>query len=73
MKRLTTQQIADLLGVELWRVQRLYELKLLPEPERFGGRRAILSSDLPAIVDALRRRGWLKASNDAGEGMSHAG
>ena len=56
---LTTRQIADLLGVELWRVQRCFELGILPEPPRFAGRRAIPSESIPQIVDALRARGWL--------------
>jgi hypothetical protein len=58
-KILTTRQVSDLLGVDLWRVQRLFESGVLPEPARFAGKRAIPSAELPAIVDALRSRGWL--------------
>ena len=52
---LTTREVAELLGVETWRVQRVFEHGDLPEPARFGGRRAIQSDSLPAIVDALLR------------------
>lgn len=55
----TTQQIADFLGVELWRVQRVFENGAVPEPGKFGGKRAIPSTLVPAIVDAFRERGWL--------------
>jgi predicted site-specific integrase-resolvase len=58
-RSLTTREIADLLGVETWRVRRLYEDGDLPEPARFAGKRVIPSSDIPAVVDALRRRRWL--------------
>jgi hypothetical protein len=58
---LTTQQLADLLGVECWRVQRVFESGDVPEPARFAGKRAIPSELLPLIVDALRAHGWLPA------------
>ena len=60
MKTFTTQQVAELLGVEPWRVRRLYEDRSLPEPQRFGGARVISSADVPAVIDALRERGWLE-------------
>ena len=59
MERLTTREIAEFFGVEIWRVQRLFEDGTLPEPDRFGGKRAIPRDALPQIVDALRARGWL--------------
>lgn len=55
----TTRQIADLLGVQEWRVRRLYEVGRLPEPARFGGKRSIPKHAIPSIVDALRERKWL--------------
>jgi len=58
-KFLSTRDVADLLGTKTWRVRRLFESNTLPEPERFSGRRAIPSTMLPEIVDALRMRGWL--------------
>ena len=55
----TTSQIGTLLGVETWRVARLYETGAISEPPRFAGRRAIPKNQIPQIVDALRERGWL--------------
>lgn len=55
----STRQIAEFLGTDEWRIRRLFESGTLKEPPRFAGRRAIPSSLIPAIVDALRSRGWL--------------
>ena len=60
-EQLTTRQVAELLGVEVWRVQRLFELGVLPEPPRFAGRRVVSGDMIPAIVDGLRSRNWLPA------------
>lgn len=60
----STQQIADLLDVDVWRVQRIFEAGDVPEPDRFAGKRAIPSQLVPAIVDALRARNWLPLSNE---------
>ncbi len=57
--------VADLLGVQSWRVARLFELGILPEPPRSGRRRLIPKSMVPEIVDALRERGWLPESEAA--------
>jgi hypothetical protein len=59
MKRLTTRELADLLGTDEWRIRRLFDDGTLPEPERFGGKRAIAQSEILSIIDALRSRGWL--------------
>lgn len=56
----TTREIADLLNVDLWRVQRLFETGALPEPPRFGNRRVIQREQIPTIIDALRARRWLE-------------
>jgi hypothetical protein len=61
---LTTRGMADLLGTAEWRVRRLFEDGSLPEPPRFAGKRAIPTTSIPAVVDALRQRGWL--SKEAG-------
>jgi hypothetical protein len=63
----STRDIADLLGVETWRVRRLFEDGTLPEPGRFAGKRAIPGETIPAIVDALRVRGWLPQKADLQE------
>ena len=59
IRHMTTRQLADLLGTDEWRVRRLFEDGTLSEPERFAGKRAISGDSIPAIVDALRARGWL--------------
>ena len=55
----TTRELADMLGTVTWRIRRLFEDGTLPEPPRFAGKRAIPGNMIPAIVDALRVRGWL--------------
>ena len=55
---LTIGELGDMLGVQSWRIARLYELGVLPEPARVGGRRLIPRSEIPTIIDALRERGW---------------
>jgi hypothetical protein len=64
-QHLTTKQVADLLGVECWRVQRIFENGEVPEPTRFAGKRAIPGALLPRIVDALRAHEWLPDPTDA--------
>lgn len=59
---LSTGDLAELLGTETWRIRRLFESGALPEPGRFAGKRAIPREQIPAIVDALRDRGWLRAA-----------
>jgi len=59
-KQFTTRSVGEeVLGVAEWRIRRLYESGALPEPERFGNKRVITSDQIPAIVDELRKRGWL--------------
>lgn len=64
---LTTSQVAALLGVEPWRIRRLYEEGLLSEPQRLGGRRLVSSRDLPAVIDSLRQKGWLSSVTSAND------
>ena len=61
----STSQVAEILGVETWRIQRLFETGTLPEPDRFAGKRAIPPALIPLIVDALRQRDWLPRSAEA--------
>ena len=63
--QLTTGEVAELLGVDVWRVRRLYESGMLPEPPRAGAYRLIPKADLPRIIDAMRQRGWLPAASSA--------
>jgi len=55
----TTGELGELLGVQAWRIARLFELGVLAEPPRIGGRRLIAKELIPAVADALRERGWL--------------
>lgn len=55
----STTEIAEMLGVDPWRISRLYESGSLEEPAKFAGRRVILGTAIPEIVDALRERNWL--------------
>ncbi|MFZ1933400.1 MAG: hypothetical protein WAU84_06625, partial [Thermoguttaceae bacterium] len=43
----------------------LFELGILSEPQRIGGRRLIPKSRIPEIVDALRKHGWLPQTAEA--------
>ena len=62
----TTRELGDILGVEEWRIRRLFESSTLPEPPRFAGKRVISREQIPAIVDALRDRHWLPATGTIG-------
>lgn len=55
----STGEIAEFLGTQAWRVGRIFELGIVPEPARVAGRRAIPAALVPEIVDALRDRNWL--------------
>lgn len=60
---LTLGQVAKLLGVRLWCIQRLYEADLLGAPDRIGILRVVTEEDLPAIRAALVKRGYLEANS----------
>ena len=71
---LTTRQVADEINnspfvsgatVREWQVRRLFEDGNLAERPKFGGKRLLGRSDIPAIVDALRTRGWLSSKEVA--------
>ena len=61
----STREVADLLGTDTWRIRRLFEDGTLPETDRFVGKRVIPPVMVPAIVDALRDRGWLPSEEVA--------
>jgi hypothetical protein len=63
----STRQLAEILGTQTWRVRRVFEDGTLPEPDRFAGKRAIPGTMIPAIVDALRDRGWLDVAEAASQ------
>jgi DNA-binding MarR family transcriptional regulator len=55
----STGELGDELGVQAWRINRLFALGLVEEPDRVAGRRMIPRSMVPRIVAALEERGWL--------------
>lgn len=63
----STREVAEVIGTDEWRVRRLFEDGTLEEPQRFAGKRAIPSSLVPLIVDALRKRGWLPSLEAAAQ------
>jgi DNA-binding transcriptional MerR regulator len=56
---LTIGAVAKHFGVSAWKIRRLFEAGILPEPGRVGSYRVIAPEALPEIEDALRRRGYL--------------
>lgn len=58
-KQSSTGLLGDELGVQGWRIARLFELGLVPEPPRLAGRRLIPETMVPEIVRALKEKGWL--------------
>ena len=56
----STGEVAEALGVQAWRVSRLFETQTLPECARIAGRRMIPRSMVPQIKSELKKRGWLK-------------
>lgn len=58
----TTREAGDFYGVGEWRVRRLFESGILPEPPRFGYKRVIDAALLSDIGDKLREHGWLPES-----------
>lgn len=57
----TTGELGDFLGVQAWKIARLFELGEVAEPPRVGGRRLIPQSMIGAVIDGLRSHGWLPA------------
>jgi len=62
---LSIGDVARLLRQPARRVRRIYEDGDLAEPGRFAGRRVILACGPPAIIDAMRHRGWPRAPETA--------
>jgi hypothetical protein len=58
-KLLTLGQIARRYGCQLWQVRRLYERRLLPEPQRVSTYRVLTEADVPLVEAALRKAGYL--------------
>lgn len=56
---LTLGNIAKRYGLPIWKVRRIFERGLLPEPGRVGAYRVIAAAELPALEEALRAAGYL--------------
>lgn len=56
----STGELADRLGVQGWRLARLFNTGVLPEPPRVSGRRMIPVELIPKIEEELRARGWIR-------------
>jgi hypothetical protein len=55
----TLGPIARHFDVEVWQIRRLFERRILPEPDRIGNYRVIPAEQLPLIESALRQAGYL--------------
>lgn len=58
-ENVSTGELGDELGCQGWKIARLFELGILPEPPRVAGRRVIPRSMVQQIVRALVERGIL--------------
>jgi hypothetical protein len=61
---LTPGQVAEMFGVQSWRVRRLFEQEELPQVRILGRERAIPVSFLPEIRQLLIKHNWLKETSN---------
>jgi DNA-binding MarR family transcriptional regulator len=61
----STGEVATILHQPRWHILRLFEDGDIPEPGRLAGKRVISGDQLPAIVDALKARGWIEPKEPA--------
>lgn len=61
----TTAELAAFLGIDAWKIRRLFERGEVAEPRRLGNSRAIPRAAIPQIVDRLRVHGWLPEVEEA--------
>lgn len=66
-KPLSLGAVARQYGIPVWRIRRVFERGLLPEPDRVGPWRVISQGDLPALEAALRQAGYLRETEVACE------
>lgn len=57
--------VAAKFGVPVWKLRRLFERGLLPEPPRVGAWRVIRAEQLDQVEAALRAAGYVEASAGA--------
>jgi len=55
--------VAAELNIESWRVRRLADRGLCPQPRRLGRYRVFSRSDIPAIREAADRAGYLNRAD----------
>lgn len=55
---LSTGQVAEILGMQTWRIQHMFDRGLTPEPRRFGRFRMFTRADVPVIEAAARKAGY---------------
>jgi hypothetical protein len=55
----TLGEVARQLGVEQWQIRRVLKCGDIPATARIRHYRIFYPEDLPALVEALRRRGYL--------------
>jgi len=56
---LTLGEVAEVFHTQVWRVLRLYQRGLLPEPARVGRNRVVARADLATVRAALEAAGYL--------------
>lgn len=61
---LATGDVADLIGIQTWRLQHLFKRGMIPEPRRLGRFRVFRAADVPAIKRAAIAAGYLSASRE---------
>jgi DNA-binding transcriptional MerR regulator len=61
----TTGQLARLLNCYPWQLQKLFDRRLVDEPQRVGNVRMYSEADVPAIRVALRRCGYTAEASHA--------
>ena len=64
---LSLGEVADLLSVQSWRIARLFELQVLPEPRHHRWPAPDPQGDDPEIIDAVIPHGWLPESSQMSE------
>jgi hypothetical protein len=59
---LTLGELASRIGCESWRIRRLFERKLLPEPRRVGKFRVFSESDVEAVRKVAESAGYVSCA-----------
>lgn len=56
---MTLGEVANHFHLQVWKIQQLFDRKILPPPQRAGRLRIIARSELDAVRQALVRAGYL--------------